>query len=133
VITLGYRNDIPNLLDAMDILVVPSLWEPLGVIVMEGMAMKKPIVATNAGGVPEMVRDGKEALLVPPSAPTAIAEAVESLFKSEQMAQRLADAGFERLRSTFAPESAASRYQEVYMKLLSGTRPDRAWATNSGG
>ena len=122
VIKLGYRNDVPNLLDAMDVMVVPSLWEPLGVIVMEGMAMKKAIVATNAGGIPEMVRDGQEALLVPPSRPEAMAQALRALIESPQLAQRLAKSGCARLKSAFAPEAAAAKYEELYIGLLGGVQ-----------
>jgi glycosyltransferase involved in cell wall biosynthesis len=118
VIKVGYRNDVPNLLDGMDVLVVPSLWEPLGVIVMEGMAMKKAMVATDAGGIPEMLRDGREALLVPPSAPAAIAAAVELLIQSPDLARRLAEAASARLKSAFAPEAAAAKYERLYTSLI---------------
>jgi glycosyltransferase involved in cell wall biosynthesis len=123
LVQLGYRNDIPDLLAAMDILVVPSLWEPLGVIVMEGMAMSKPIVASNTGGIPEMVCDGRDALLIPPSNPAAMAQAVESLLDSPQFALRLAESAHARMKATFAPEAAAAMYEHLYFRLLNQTGP----------
>lgn len=118
LIQLGYRNDIPDLLNAIDILVVPSIWEPLGVIVMEAMAIGTPIVASNSGGVPEMIRNGQEGVLVPPMCPEAIADAVEMLLQKPEIALTLAKNGHARLRSTFAPEIAAETYERLYAELV---------------
>lgn len=127
---IGYCGDMPNFLNALDILVVPSHWEPLGVIVMEGMAAAKPIVATNAGGIPEMIRDGIDGTLVPPRDAVALGNAVIRLAESPEIAQRLAASAHQRVRQVFSPEKAASAYAQLYLSML--TTGDLAGVTNEG-
>jgi glycosyltransferase involved in cell wall biosynthesis len=73
---LGIRDDIPDVMEAADALVLPSRWEGLGVVLLEAAASLLPVVATDVGGIPEIVRDGITGFLIPPNDPEAIASAM---------------------------------------------------------
>lgn len=88
-------------LEQAHVFVLASLAEPLGVAIMEAMALAVPVVATGAGGVPELVRDGVDGLLVPPEAPAALADAVERIARDGALAERLARSARERVVAGF--------------------------------
>jgi len=92
VIFAGHRDDIPAVLAALDIVVQPSVSEPLPTSVLEAMAAGKPIVATATGGIPELIADGERGLLVPPRDPPALAGAIARLLADPKEAARLAAA-----------------------------------------
>ncbi len=79
VITVGYREDVPELLSIFDFFVLPSLREGLGTAILEAMAMGKPVVATQVGGIPEAIKHGGNGLLVPPADASALAAAIKQL------------------------------------------------------
>ncbi|MBF0267483.1 MAG: glycosyltransferase family 4 protein [Alphaproteobacteria bacterium] len=86
----GYRNDIPNLLGASELVAVPSRLEAQSRVVPQAFAAGKPVVATKVGGLPELVQDGKTGLLVPPGDPLSLARAIEKLATDTDLANRLA-------------------------------------------
>jgi glycosyltransferase involved in cell wall biosynthesis len=96
---------------------VPSRVEGFGLAAVEALAAGVPVVAARVGGLPEVVRDGKEGLLVPPSDPAALADAVSRLWKAPALRRRLA-AGARRRAPRFSWAGAAARYAR-----LSGLRP----------
>jgi glycosyltransferase involved in cell wall biosynthesis len=118
VIMTGYRSDIPDLLGSMDILVVPSVWEPLGVVVMEGMAMQKPVVATNAGGIPEMITNGVDGLLFPPQDDVALAECVAKLIKDPTLRVYISSNARRKVLEKFAPEISVKAYERLYESMM---------------
>ena len=81
VLFLGMRNDVPEIISCSDLFVLPSINEGFGVVLLEAMAMKCPIVATNVGGVPEVVLDGETGILVPPGDPVQLARGIIRLLK----------------------------------------------------
>jgi glycosyltransferase involved in cell wall biosynthesis len=89
VIFAGFRDDIPVILSIIDIFIVPSITEGSPLALLEAMAMGKPIVATNVGGIVEILRDGETGLLVPSRDPGAIAEKVVQLFRNEAESGKL--------------------------------------------
>ncbi|MFW6108247.1 MAG: glycosyltransferase family 4 protein [bacterium] len=113
----GYRDDVPAAMNALDVFVLPSQDEPFGIVVLEAMAAARPIVATNAGGVPEIARDGEEALLVPVGDVPAMAEAIERLLSDPELAARLARAAEARVREAFPLWRHAARLRELYETL----------------
>lgn len=78
---VGFQQSVYPVLAALDLYVHPALMEGFGIAVLEAMAMRKPVVATSTGGVPEIVQHGETGLLVPPGDPDALAQAVVSLFR----------------------------------------------------
>jgi glycosyltransferase involved in cell wall biosynthesis len=85
----GFCKDIPAILSLLDIVVIPSLTEGLGMAVIEAMAMGKPIVASSVGGIKELLKDGKTALLVPPKDPKALAEKIIYLMTHQNEAKQI--------------------------------------------
>lgn len=118
ILFLGYRKEVVKVIAALDILVLPSLREPFGLVSLEAMAMKKPVVATNTGGSPEVVVDGKTGLLVPPRDPYALSSAIIRLLKDKELVRRMGIAGRERVIHFFSPESAVCHVQKIYEKVL---------------
>lgn len=88
---LPFTKDVPQLLAAFDIFALPSFSETFGIVVIEAMAMKKPVIATNAGGVREIIADGKTGLLVEPRNVHALASAILKLLDDDALRISLAD------------------------------------------
>ena len=78
---LGHRTDVPDVTQVYDVAVVPSLWECLPYVLMEAMALGKPVVASRVGGIPEVVADGVTGTLVPPRDSGALAAAIVDLLR----------------------------------------------------
>lgn len=115
---LGERQDIVATLPAFDLFVCPSTMEPFGRVILEAMAARVPIVATMAGGIPGIVRQNQEALLVPPSDPEAMAEAMAKLLTHPELGERLAHNAYQRLTECFTLEQTARQVVEAYHQLL---------------
>lgn len=102
----------------MDILVHASTTgEPFGQVVVEGMAAAKPVVATNGGGVPEIVPDKVTGLLVPMGDAPAMAAAIIEVLSNPTLAQAMGEAGYNRVREHFTIEITARRVETVYDSL----------------
>lgn len=94
-------------LEIAHIFVLASLAEPLGVAIMEAMAMEVPVVATWAGGVPELIDYGVEGILVPPEDPEAIAKAIQQIVQDPSLAQQLGQAGRQKVIQQFSYRRSA--------------------------
>ena len=93
VLFTGLRDDVPNVTAALDVAVLPSYREAQGLAILEAMALRRPVVATAVGGVPEMIESGKTGLLVPPRDPVALGDAIARLLTDHPLADTLARAG----------------------------------------
>mgnify|MGYP001040938267 CR=1 FL=1 len=114
----GYRTEIPEILGALDVFVLPSLWEGMPNVVLEAMAAGLSVVATAVGGTPEVVVDGITGLLVPPYDSDALAEAINRLLCDPDLRHRMGQAGRTRIEHHFSIEETVQRTEELYMKLL---------------
>lgn len=116
---IGHRQDVARMLAAMDILVHTSIApEPFGRVLIEGMAMARPVVASAAGGVPEIVLDGETGLLVKPGDVEGFAAAILSLLQDPERAAALGRAGRRRVEERFTLQHHARQVQEVYAAVL---------------
>lgn len=118
VIFTGFRSDIRDILAAVDLLVVPSLLEGFPMIILEAMAMAKPIVATNIDGITEQITNGENGILVPPKDPAALATAVIRLLVDKKSAQIMGMASRKKVEQEFSVEKMVSETEKVYMALL---------------
>jgi len=116
----GYRGDALSCMAAMDVFCFPSREEGLGTSVLEALALARPVVATRAGGVPEMIRDGEHGLLVPPGDPPALAAAIVRLLDDPALARRLGESGRERVAREFTIESTVEETLAAYQGQHSG-------------
>lgn len=114
----GYRHDIPRLLAALDLLVHCSQAEPFGRVLIEAMAMARPIVAYADGGVPEIVLDGETGRLVPPGDTTALAHAIVDLLDHPEQADAMGQAGRSRVTMHFDAHQTARAIEKIYESLL---------------
>lgn len=118
LILTGFREDIPQIVAALDIFVLASHYEPFGRVLVEAMAAGKPVIGTNVGGIPEIIEDGVTGLLVPPHAPDDLAQAIIKILQDPDLARRLGAAGRERAKACFSPERYVTEVQKVYEGLL---------------
>ena len=102
-------------LSASDVFVCPSLWESFGVILLEAMACKTPIVSTNVASIPEVV--GECGVLVEPRNPEQLSKGIGRLLDDRKYAKRLAQRAYERLIDNFTAENMADRYIKLYAML----------------
>lgn len=119
VIFLGHREDVPELLSACDIFVLPSLHEALGLSVLEAMAAGRPVVATAVGGLKETVSDGVNGLLVPPRDGMSLAAAIRRLISEPELAKSLAENANNLAVRDFSVENMVDGVTGVYEELLS--------------
>jgi glycosyltransferase involved in cell wall biosynthesis len=115
---LGFVTDTAEFLAGVDLLVMPSLQEGLGVAALEAMAAGRPVVASRVGGLAESVLDGTTGLLVPPRDPAALAEAIAQLASSQALAQAMGKQGRDRVRREFSLENMAGQNESYYYELV---------------
>ena len=117
---LGVRRDIPEVMSAADGYVMSSAWEGMPIVLLEAAAAGLPIVATQVGGNPEVVRDEESGFLVPPRDPEALGEAMLRLMGLSDAARRaLGDRGSEYIRTHYGLSRALERWEELYREVLS--------------
>jgi glycosyltransferase involved in cell wall biosynthesis len=117
VTLLGGRGDVPDFLEALDVAVCSSEWEGSPLSVMEYMEAGLPVVATRVGGIPDMISDGVEGLLVPPGDPEAIAVGIAELLRDRDLAAEMGRRGRRRRREEFDLDVTARRIGELYEEL----------------
>jgi glycosyltransferase involved in cell wall biosynthesis len=125
---LGRRDDIPAVLAAADVVAMPSYREAQGIAILEALAAERPVVASNVGGIPEMITDGETGTLVPSHDPSALAAAIISLFTHPDRAAQLAAAGHEMVHAEFCIDYMLRDIEAIYALAVGGDAtlvPDR--------
>ena len=114
---LGEREDIPAWLSSFDIFVLPSLWEGLPNALLEAMALGLPVLASAVDGVPELIEDGVNGLLVPPRDPAALARRIAELADNPALRARLGAAAQKTVSERFTVLKMIESYQQIYSAL----------------
>jgi glycosyltransferase involved in cell wall biosynthesis len=122
VIFAGERGDVPAILDAADVLAVTSVREGAPHVVLEAMVAGIPIAATRVAGIPEMIRDGREGLLVRPESPSEMSVALSRLLDDPKLAAELAAAASERVRAEFGLDAMIDRIEDCFAQAAAGGR-----------
>jgi glycosyltransferase involved in cell wall biosynthesis len=122
LLLLGWRRDVPELLGALDVLVLTSRWEGLPRVCPQAMAAGRPIVATAVDGVPEAVVDGRNGYLVAPGDAAATARRVLELLQDESLRRRLGAAGRQAV-GEFSEERMVADQERLYEELLAAPVP----------
>ena len=115
---LGLRNNVEDYLSALDLTVVPSLEEPLGLVALESLAAGTPVIASHTGGLPEIIDHGKTGLLVPSADPAALENAIVRLAESAKTRQRMGEAGRAMVSERFDPTSLANDVEAIYQRVI---------------
>ena len=118
VIFTGFRKDVLDAMAAMDVLVCAADEEALGRVVLEAMALGKPVVATRAGGPPEIVDDGVTGLLVPPRDAESLAAALSTCLSDLDGARRMGLQGQQKVQAQFATQQTVEKLQNLYERIL---------------
>ncbi len=118
---LGFVEDTPSVLAAMDIFLLPSYWEGFPVSILEAMQAGVPVIATHVGGIPEMIRDGQDGLLISPKSPEAIAQAVNRLANDFALRATLARSADAHFQSSFTIDTMVQRMSKLFIELLKKT------------
>ena len=122
IVLTGHRSDIPEIMNLIDIFSLPSVSEACPIVVLEAMACGKPVVASNVGGVPELIVDGQTGILVPPRDPEAMAKAVLYLLDHPDKAKEIGLKAREHVIRHFDIEKCVARHKELYISLA-GVKP----------
>ncbi len=117
IVFLGWRDDIAEIISVYDIFVLPSLNEGMGRVLVEAMALEKPIVASNIGGIPDLVSHGKNGFLVPPKDPRELANYIQILIEDEEKRAEMGKAGKEMVEN-FSKEKMVEKIAELYKELI---------------
>jgi glycosyltransferase involved in cell wall biosynthesis len=117
VVFAGYQERVPEVMAAFAVKVLPSPVEPFGNVILEAMAMGKPVVASDAGGAREILEQGRTGLLVPPSDPAALADAIVGLLRDPAARRRIGAAALEASRA-YGLDAYVERLSAIYEEVL---------------
>ena len=120
VLLPGFRADILSFVKSFDLFVMASLFEGLGTSLLDAMALSKATVASDTGGIPEVVSHGETGLLVPPRDARELASAIVALLKDPGRRERMGSAGLERVKRLFSADGMVEKTLGVYGNLRSG-------------
>jgi len=119
IVFTGWRKDVPEILYLFNVLVFPSLNEGMGRVMIEGMSLGKPIVASNVGGIRDLIEDGKNGLLVPPRDSNALRKAISRLIRNKKLAEGLGKIGKMEVYPDFDASTMVKKIDNLYESLLS--------------
>ncbi len=119
----GFKPDIYPRLDGCDLFVLASLFEGMPNVVMEAMAMAKPVIATDVNGARELMQDGKTGLIVPPADPAALANTIGSLIDNHEKLRAFGKAGKERVSKYFTMERMTDALETYLLSKLESAKP----------
>lgn len=115
---LGWRTDAPYLMTALDLFLMPSLWEGFGMTLLEAMSQTVPVLGSTAGAIPEIVLHGETGLTVPPADVEALAGALRTLLSDAALRQQMGEAGFARLYAHFSAEAMIQAHLALYRQVI---------------
>jgi glycosyltransferase involved in cell wall biosynthesis len=115
---LGFREDIPDLLREIDIIVIPSQRESFCRVAIESMAAQVPVIATRVGGLPELIDHEKTGILVPPGDVESLSNAIRYLMENPEMRRRMGEAGRKKVEKSFNLETNIRKTEQLYLEVL---------------
>ena len=118
VVFAGERGDIPEILSLTDIFVLPSLREGLPLTILEAMACGKPVIATNVGGIPEVVKDGVSGILISPKDPEALHSAINELLGDREKLKKMGHNGKRVYSESFDSKTMIGKIEDLYDSLM---------------
>ncbi len=112
----GFRSDVPEILGAADLFVLSSVSEGMPFMVLEALALERPVVATDVYGVSEIIRHNQEGLLVPARSPDAMADSIVTLLKDSTQARHLGKAGRKHVQTYHSTQKIIQMWQDLYQQ-----------------
>lgn len=111
---LGWRDDVDDVIDIMDLIVIPSISEGLGIAALEALSHKKAVIASQTGGLPEIIQSEKTGLLVPPGNPFALREAIIQLLKDSDLRVKLGENGYQTIKADYSVSRMIDETERLY-------------------
>lgn len=118
VIFTGFREDIYSIIDKLNLMVMPSIWEGFGLVLLEAMALGKPVVATNIGGIPEIIEDGKSGILVKPKDSKGLARAIIKLLQDTTLNKKMQGIAQLSVKERFPLDKMLRDIDKIYSALI---------------
>ena len=118
VIFTGFLEDVPQILAIFDVAVLPSYFEGMGRVLLEAMAMEKPVVGTLVGGIPDLIEEGVNGYLVSPGNEGELASAVLKILNDKSLAVNMGEAGRKMMTDRFSADTMVRSIEEIYNELL---------------
>ncbi len=122
VIFTGFRRDVFQVMSTFDIFVLPSLWEGFGIVLLEAMALGKPVIGTDVDGIPEIIADGLNGFLVEPRNSQQLANRILRLLHDETLRNRMGQNGMQKVRLRFSIERTVKEMEKVYTMAMNGKK-----------
>ena len=129
---LGFRDDVAEVMQTLDVYVLPSQWEGLGRSLTEAMYLERPVVATAVEGVPELVENGQTGILVPPNQPQALAHAIAELLSDPQKSRQLGEAARRKVEGSFEAKHMLNDLERLYNIALKDKSKSAHWSRTRG-
>jgi len=117
VVFWGRRTDPENILPAMALFILPSIWEGLGIAILEAQAVGVPVLASKVGGIMEIIESGKTGLLFAPKNSEAIFQSIEKLLSDSDLQQKIVKNAHEQVKEKFSLENMVQAYEDLYLEL----------------
>jgi glycosyltransferase involved in cell wall biosynthesis len=118
VIFTGFLEEIPQIIATFDVAVLPSYFEGMGRVLLEAMAMEKPVVGTRVGGIPDLIEKDLNGFLVSPGSEKELASAVLKILRDKGLAAKMGQEGRKKMTDRFSAESMIRSIEEIYRNLL---------------
>lgn len=115
---IGFRDDIPNIMRTIDLLILPSVWEGFGIVLIEAMAAEKPCVTTNISSMPEIVIDGKTGYVVPPKDADKLSDAIINLIRDPLKSKKMGSEGKKVVRAKFTLQKMIDQYEQLFSEYI---------------
>ena len=120
VLFTGFQMDVSEIIATFDVAVLPSFFEGMGRVILEAMAMERPVVASRVGGIPDLIEQDVNGLLVRPGDVKELADALEKLLRDKSLATRMGKEGRKKIKEQFSAHAMVQSIERVYRDLLSG-------------
>jgi glycosyltransferase involved in cell wall biosynthesis len=118
VLFTGFQMDVSEIIATFDVAVLPSFFEGMGRVILEAMAMEKPVVASRVGGIPDLIDQGINGLLVRPGDARELADALEKVLSDNGLARKLGKEGRKRIKDQFSADVMVQSIEKLYRELL---------------
>ncbi len=119
VMFTGFQMDVSEIIATFDVAVLPSFFEGMGRVILEAMAMEKPVVASRVGGIPDLIEQDVNGLLVRPGDVKELADALEKILSDKRLARKMGREGRKRIKEQFSAQGMVQSIERVYRELLS--------------
>ncbi len=122
VFLAGFSDDIPEVMQAIDLLILPSFWEGFGIVIIEAMAAGKPVISTNISSMPEIVVEGETGYLIEPGDSDSLAGRIVTLLQDEDLRSRMGEKGVQRVDSMFSYTAMLNHLETLFRQQVARIR-----------